>query len=99
MVNNKLFFCDACSALPKKKSVSRENFDVYIKPIVEELQQLWKAIPVYDVLKLVGFRSFTLRGVLLWIMHDFANMAKLLGWHIKGTQHVQFAAQNLGVNI
>jgi hypothetical protein len=33
----------------------------------------------YDVLKLVGFRSFTLKFVLLWIMHDFLGYGTIVG--------------------
>jgi len=40
---------------------------------VEELQQLWKGIPTYDVFKPLGYRSFIQRGVLLWTIHDFPS--------------------------
>lgn len=36
-----------------------ENFDVYLRPL-------------YNVQKPLGYRSFILRGVLLWTIHDFS---------------------------
>jgi hypothetical protein len=51
----------------RKESVTGEKFDVYLHPLVDELQELW----AYDVQKPLGYRSFTLRGVLLWTIHDF----------------------------
>jgi hypothetical protein len=33
-----------------------ENFDVYLQPLVEELQQLWIGVAAYDVFKPLGFR-------------------------------------------
>ena len=51
--------------IPGKKFVTSQFFDVYLKPLVEELIQLWKAVGAYDVLKEVGSKAFKLRAVLL----------------------------------
>ncbi len=56
-----------------------ENFDVYLQPLVEELQQLWIGVVAYDVLKPLGFRSFTLRASLLWTIHDFLRYGVVVG--------------------
>ncbi len=66
-----------------KESVTGENFDVYLHPLVDELQELW----VYDVQKPLGYRSFTLRGVLLWTIHDFPGYGI-----IARVEHQGFAA-------
>jgi hypothetical protein len=52
--------------IPRKEFVTRENFDVYL-------------CPLYDVQKPLGYRSFTLRGVLLWTIHDFPGYGILIG--------------------
>ena len=48
-----------------------EVFDVYLEPLVEELLELWEGIEVYDVTKDIGDRTFRLRTILLWTIHDF----------------------------
>jgi hypothetical protein len=32
-----------------KKSIKPNHFDVYLPPLVEELQQLWIGVPTYDM--------------------------------------------------
>jgi hypothetical protein len=59
--------------IPGKDSITSANFDVYLQPLVEELQQLWKGVLAYDIFKPLSSRSFTLRGVLLWTIHDFPS--------------------------
>jgi hypothetical protein len=54
-----------------KESVTSKVFDVYLQPLVEELQSLRCGVPCYDVLKPMGLRNFILRGILLWTIHDF----------------------------
>jgi hypothetical protein len=54
-----------------KKIVTSKNFDVYLQPLVEELQQLWTKVLTYDVRKPLGSKSFTLRGILIRTIHDF----------------------------
>jgi hypothetical protein len=56
-----------------------KNFDVYLQLVVEELQELWKGIIAYDMLKLVGSMSLTLRGVLLWTMCGFLGYGIVVG--------------------
>lgn len=52
--------------IPGKEFVIRENFDVYLRPL-------------YDVQKPLGYRSFTLKGVLLWTIHDFPRYGIVVG--------------------
>jgi hypothetical protein len=67
----KKFFIMLALLIPGKQSVTMENFDVYMEPLVEEFLQLWKGIPAYDVLKDIGSREFRLQGMLLWTIHDY----------------------------
>jgi hypothetical protein len=70
-LTTKKFFVMLALLILGKDLVTNANFNVYLQPLVEELQQLWKGVPAYDVLKPLSSRSFTLRGVLLWTIHDF----------------------------
>ncbi len=49
--------------------------------------------------KPVGSRSFTLRSVLLQIIHDFPSYGTIPWWHTKYMQHIQFVVQISKVNI
>ncbi len=57
--------------IPVKEFVTSEHFDVYLQPLVGELQQLWTKVLAYDVVKSFGYKSFTLRGMLIWTIHNF----------------------------
>jgi hypothetical protein len=45
---------------------------------MEELQQLWE-ITAYDVLKPMGFKTLTLKGILFWTIHDFPSYGCVVG--------------------
>jgi hypothetical protein len=57
--------------IPRKEFVTSSNFNVYLQPLVEEPRQLWTRVPTYDVQKPLASKSFTLRGMLFWTIHDF----------------------------
>ncbi len=63
----------------RKDSMTLENFDVYLQPLVDELQKLWIGVYTYDVLKPLGSRSFTLEVGLLWTIHDFLRYGIVVG--------------------
>ncbi len=46
-------------------------FDVYMQPLIEELQELWLRVAVYDVWKPSGSKSFSLKGIVVWTIHNF----------------------------
>lgn len=50
-----------------------KNFDVYLAPLVEELQMLWEGVPCVDGRQTTGGlpRKFNLRAILMWTMHDY----------------------------
>jgi hypothetical protein len=71
--------------------VTFKNFDVYLQPLVEKLQQLWTKVVAYDVLKPLGSRSFTLRANLFWTIHDFLGYGIVVGVSHQGyILHVPF---------
>ena len=37
-----------------------EYFDVWLRPLIDELKQLWVGVPAYDVTKEEGARHFML---------------------------------------
>jgi hypothetical protein len=51
-VTNK-FFVIFTLVILGKESVKMHNMDVYLAPLIEELQVLWKGVVVYDVAKVV----------------------------------------------
>ncbi|KAL3676120.1 hypothetical protein R1sor_026068 [Riccia sorocarpa] len=75
--------------IPGPKKV--KNIDIYLEPLVEELQQLWTGVDdVYDgrTERVGRDRWFTLKGVLLWTMHDYPGFAQVSGFQtssLRGT--------------
>ena len=60
-----------------RKEIPFEFFDVWLRPVVEELKQLWDVVPGYDVLESEGNRHFNMRAALLYTNHDFLDYGKL----------------------
>jgi hypothetical protein len=76
----KKFFLLLALLIPGKESITSEVFDVYIEPLVEEILQLWYGITAYDITKEPMQRTFTLRAVLLWTIHDFPGYGTVGGF-------------------
>ncbi|KAL3690088.1 hypothetical protein R1sor_016397 [Riccia sorocarpa] len=60
-----------------------KNIDIYLEPLVEELQHLWTGVDdVYDgrTERIGRDRWFKIKGVLLWTMHDYPGFAQVLGF-------------------
>ncbi|XP_020254118.1 uncharacterized protein LOC109831193 [Asparagus officinalis] len=58
------------------------NIDIYLKPLIDELKELWEVgLLTYDAsIK----QSFKLCVALLWTVSDFLGYAMLSGWSTKG---------------
>jgi hypothetical protein len=67
----KKFFAMLVLLIHGKEFVNMHNFDVYIPPLIEELQDLWKGVLAYDLGRAIGQRQFTLRAILMWTIHDY----------------------------
>jgi hypothetical protein len=63
MTNN--FFVMLALIIPGKESVRMQNIDVYMAPLIEQLQVLWKGVVAYDVVKVEGERHLILRAMLM----------------------------------
>jgi hypothetical protein len=85
----KKFFIMLALLISGKQLVKLENFDVF-----EELLELWEGVPAYNILKDVGSREFTLRGVLLWTIHDYQGMGQWVALRIKFTRDARIVALN-----
>lgn len=58
------------------------NIDVYLRPLIEELKDLWgHGLDIYDASKNETFR---MHAALLWTINDFPAYAVLSGWSKKG---------------
>jgi hypothetical protein len=51
--------------------------DVYLAPLIEELQVLWRGVVVYDVAKVETQKHFTLKAISMWMIHDFPSYGLL----------------------
>ena len=80
----KKFFILLALLIPGKQSMTGEHLDVYLEPLVEELLQLWKGVSAYDVCQDVGHQKFTLRGMLIWTIHDYPGYGAVSGFSHQG---------------
>ncbi|XP_062080195.1 uncharacterized protein LOC133784947 [Humulus lupulus] len=62
--------------IPGPKSPGKD-YDVFLKPLIEELKELWDGVNAYD---LYGQCMFKLRAAALWTISEFPAYAYLSGW-------------------
>jgi hypothetical protein len=55
------------------------NMDVYLAPLVEELQLLWEGVQMVDMSRSEADHQFRLRAILMWTMHDFPGFGECSG--------------------
>lgn len=72
--------------IPGPHSVTGSDFDVFLQPLLEELLRLWNpaGVPTVDAACYNGQRTFNLRGILLWSLHDFPAYGVVSGSVTKG---------------
>ena len=77
----KKYFVMLCLLIPTKLRLTGLNFDVFIQPLVDELQQLWsrRGVLTRDARATMGMAQFNLRAVLMWTLHDFPAYGLLSG--------------------
>ena len=68
--------------IPGPKSPAKD-IDVYLKPLIDDLQELWKkpGVPTMDA---VTGKEFNMRAMLLWTINDFPARSSLSGWSGQG---------------
>ncbi|CAN1180949.1 hypothetical protein LINPERHAP2_LOCUS35056 [Linum perenne] len=58
------------------------DIDIYLQPLIQELQDLWNSgIQTYDASSKLNFQ---MRAALMWTISDFPGYAMLSGWSTKG---------------
>jgi hypothetical protein len=82
----KKYFVILCLLIPTQFRLTGSNFDVFLQPLVDELQQLWSrpGVPTRDARALMGMSVFNLRAVLLWTLHDFPAYGLISGLTVGG---------------
>ena len=65
--------------IPGRLLVPFQYFDVWMKPLINEMKVLWNGVPGYDVLKPEGERLFRLRAAVLYTTHDYLGYGTVSG--------------------
>jgi len=55
--------------------------DVYLEPLIDDLNKLWSDIWTYDVSR---NQNFLMRATLIWTINDFPAYEMLSGWSTHG---------------
>ncbi|KAI0516214.1 hypothetical protein KFK09_008886 [Dendrobium nobile] len=76
--------------IPGEKS-PENDIDIYLKPLIHELQQLWQGVQCYDV---ASGENFMMRAALLWTINDFPAYGMLSGWSTKDRFACPYCANN-----
>ena len=80
----KKFFISLCILISGKRSPSASNIDVFIRPLLNELQKLWHGVDALDFSQPQGSRRFTLHVLLMWTISDFPAYGLISGLTCKG---------------
>jgi hypothetical protein len=80
----KKFFIQLSILISSKDAPTNNNIDVVLRPLIEELQLLWKGIPAQDFSEPAGHRAFKLRGILMWTLLDYPGYRLISGVCIHG---------------
>ncbi|GJU39144.1 reverse transcriptase domain-containing protein [Tanacetum coccineum] len=64
--------------IPGPKSLGKD-IDVYLRPLIDNLKELWKLKGVKTINAVTG-KEFKIRAMLLWIINDFFAQSSLSGW-------------------
>ncbi|GJW85274.1 tetratricopeptide-like helical domain, DYW domain protein [Tanacetum coccineum] len=71
------------SIIPGEKAPGND-IDVYLKPLIKELQLLWKGVDAYDAF---SKQHFKIKASLMWTINDFPAYANLSGWSTIEVNH------------
>ena len=63
--------------IPGPKSPGKD-IDLFMEPLVEELQQLWKGVLTRDLYSSLP-ADFFLRAVIIWCIHDYPALGTMSG--------------------
>lgn len=80
----KKFFISLSILISGKHAPNSASLDVFMRPLLRELQELWHGVPALDFSQPEPSRSFTLRAVLMWTISDFPAYGLISGLRCKG---------------
>ena len=78
----KKFFISLAVLIPGPTAPTAENIDVFLAPVVRDLQRLWTGVPAVNMAKPETERRFTLRAILMWTINDFPAYGLLSGQQV-----------------
>ena len=56
-----------------------KDMNVYIKPLIDELLNLWNGITLYDVSRQIWQRQFQIHAMVVWTIHDAPGLTQFCG--------------------
>nr|GFA41059.1 hypothetical protein [Tanacetum cinerariifolium] len=68
--------------IPGLKS-SGKDIDVYLRPLIDDLKDLW-ANPGVETIDVATGLKFNMRAMVLWTINDFPDRSSLFGWSGQG---------------
>jgi DNA-directed RNA polymerase subunit RPC12/RpoP len=81
----KRFFMLLALLIPSKEQIKLENIDVYLQPLIDELQELWQPnVLAWDISKQPNDQLFNLRAMVIWTIHDYQGHGLLSGCAYQG---------------
>ena len=73
-------------------SSPRRNIDIYLRPLIDELTQLWSSEALtYDISRK---QNFLMRATLMWTINDFPTYGMLSGWSTHGKLACPYCMEN-----
>ena len=56
-----------------------KNMDIYLEPLIEELEVLWRGIQIHDISRPIAAPDAIVKGIIMWTMHDYPRYLKCFG--------------------
>jgi hypothetical protein len=81
--------------IPRKESIRNENIDVYLEPLLEELEILWRGLRAIDVIKPKGSQAFVLKALRMWSLHDYLVYGLFASYRMKGSMACPLSGPNV----
>jgi hypothetical protein len=94
----KQFFMLLALLIPSKEQVKSKNIDVYLQPLIDELQELWQpGVPAWDLSKQPNDQLFNLWAMVIWTIHDYPGYGLLSGCAYLRYKAIVWARHNIKV--
>jgi hypothetical protein len=84
LLATKNFFIALTLFILGEKAPSGENIDTFLAPVVRDLKRLWEGVHYVDMSLPAGAQAFTLRAILLWVVHELPAYGLISGQQVKG---------------